>query len=79
MKERWRNVGGPAWSWSSPGKGRYKVEAEILSEAMQGVGEVVVVLIARTTQPCRSEGPSVSLCSLLWGKTSMIPGGSTWT
>jgi len=34
MKEGWRNVGGPAWFWSSPGKGRYKVEAEILSEAM---------------------------------------------
>jgi hypothetical protein len=79
MKERWRNVGGPAWSWSSPGKGRYKAGAEALSEAMQEVGEVVVVLRARTTQPCRSEGPSVSLCSRVWGKTSMIPGGSTWT
>jgi len=71
-------VGGPAWSWCSPGKGRYKVEVEVLSDAVQGVGEVIVVMSARTVQPCRSEGPSVSLCSLLWGKTSTVLGGSTW-
>ncbi len=77
MKERRRNVGGPVRSLQFPGKGRYKAESEVFPEAVQGVGEVIVVLRARTTKPCRSEGPSVSLCSSLWGKTFMIPEGTT--
>jgi len=72
-KERWRNVGGPVRSCIPQVRKDIRLKAEVLSEAVQGVGEVVVAMRARTTKPCRSEGPSVSLCSCLRGKTFMIP------
>lgn len=55
-------MGDPAWSLSSKSKERYKAKAEIHSDAMQEVGKIIVVRMARTTQPCRSEGSSVSSC-----------------
>ena len=61
-KERRRNVGDPAWSLSSKSKEGYKAKAEVRSDAMQEVGEIVVVKMGRTTKPCRSEGSSVSSC-----------------
>jgi molybdopterin/thiamine biosynthesis adenylyltransferase len=73
MKERRRNVGGPVRSCIPQVRKDIRLKAEVLSEAVQGVGEVVVAMRARTTKPCRSEGPSVSLCSCLRGKTFMIP------
>jgi hypothetical protein len=62
MKERRRNVGGPAWSLSSKSKEGYKAKAEIRSDAVQEVGKIIVVKMVRTTKPCRSEGSSVSSC-----------------
>ncbi|AIL12898.1 hypothetical protein IM40_11175 (plasmid) [Candidatus Paracaedimonas acanthamoebae] len=55
-------MGDPAWSLSSKSKKRYKAKAEVLSNAMQEVVKIVVVMMGRTTKPCRSEGSSVSLC-----------------
>ncbi len=55
-------MGDPVWSLSSKSKEGYKAKAEVPSDAMQEVGEIVVVRMGRTTQPCRSEGSSVSSC-----------------
>lgn len=56
-------MGGPVWSLSSKSKEGYKAKAEVHSDAIQGIGKIVVVKMERTTKPCRSEGSSVSLCS----------------
>ncbi len=55
-------MGDPVWSLSSESKEGYKAKAEVRSDAMQEVGKIVVVRMGRTTQPCRSEGSSVSSC-----------------
>ncbi len=53
-------MGDPVWSLSSESKERYKARAEVRSEAIQEVGEIVVAKMGRTAKPYRSEGSSVS-------------------
>lgn len=55
-------MGDPVWSLSSKSKEGYKAKAEVPSDAIQEVGEIIVVTMGRTTQPFRSEGSSVSSC-----------------